>query len=339
MIFKAVGDSRPYPDHALSLADWAAIPPRQVRLADLVTTKRTLELDTLLTEDSTFYGDLFAHVVQWHGELYLEDGLHRALRAALQQRSRSTPGCSISTRCPAWSEAARLGAGSVGPPVVAGGDVSNFSTGAGGLAPTGGGGRRGLSTGTIVAIVVGMALLFAAGFGLSRLLNGSSSGGSGGSTSEPCVTTTVTPGAGLPKPATVTVNVYNATDRSGLARKTAVEMKARGFVIGKVANDPLGKSVVVSAEVRHGPKGLAQARLVSFYVPGSVLVADTRADATVDMVLGEAYSGVASPAEVTKALASPSPTSSGPGCATPTPTASATASGTAPAVTTTPPPA
>ena len=31
-------------------------------------------------------GDLFAHVVQWRGELYLETGLHRALRAALQQR-------------------------------------------------------------------------------------------------------------------------------------------------------------------------------------------------------------------------------------------------------------
>jgi len=39
-----------------------------------------------LSEDSTFYGDLFAHVVQWHGKLYLEEGLHRALRAALQQR-------------------------------------------------------------------------------------------------------------------------------------------------------------------------------------------------------------------------------------------------------------
>jgi Arc/MetJ family transcription regulator len=51
-----------------------------------VTTKRTLDLDALLGEDSTFYGDLFAHVVDWHGDLYLEDGLHRALRAALQQR-------------------------------------------------------------------------------------------------------------------------------------------------------------------------------------------------------------------------------------------------------------
>jgi Arc/MetJ family transcription regulator len=57
-----------------------------VRLDELVTTKDTLHLDTLLDEDSTFYGDLFAHVIRWRGELYLEDGLHRALRAALQQR-------------------------------------------------------------------------------------------------------------------------------------------------------------------------------------------------------------------------------------------------------------
>jgi len=63
------------------------IPPRQIRLDTLVTTKRELALDALLADDSTFYGDLFPHAVQWHGELYLEDGLHRALRAALQQRN------------------------------------------------------------------------------------------------------------------------------------------------------------------------------------------------------------------------------------------------------------
>jgi Arc/MetJ family transcription regulator len=86
VIFKRVGEGRPYPDHALTPRQWAAVPPRQLRLDQLVTTKRTLDLETLLAEDSTFYGDLFAHVVQWRGELYLEDGLHRALRAALQQR-------------------------------------------------------------------------------------------------------------------------------------------------------------------------------------------------------------------------------------------------------------
>ena len=85
-IFKRVGQGRPYPDHGMSSRDWAALPPRQVRLDELVTTKDTLQLDALLDEDSTFYGDLFAHVVEWEGELYLEDGLHRALRCALQSR-------------------------------------------------------------------------------------------------------------------------------------------------------------------------------------------------------------------------------------------------------------
>ena len=86
MIFKAVRDCKPYPDHKLSTRDWANVAPRPVRLNELTTTKRELALDKLLDEDSTFYGDLFPHAVQWEGELYLEDGLHRAVRAALQQR-------------------------------------------------------------------------------------------------------------------------------------------------------------------------------------------------------------------------------------------------------------
>jgi Arc/MetJ family transcription regulator len=57
-----------------------------VQLATLITTKRTMDLGRLLDEDSTYYGDLFAHVVEWRGELYLEDGLHRALRCALHDR-------------------------------------------------------------------------------------------------------------------------------------------------------------------------------------------------------------------------------------------------------------
>ena len=86
MIFRAVRDGRPYPEHGLTARDWTTVPPRPVALDHLVTTKRELRLDVLLSEDSTFYGDLFAHVVEWRGELYLEDGLHRALRCALQSR-------------------------------------------------------------------------------------------------------------------------------------------------------------------------------------------------------------------------------------------------------------
>lgn len=86
VIFKSVCDGRPYPEHGLSQREWAGIPPRQIRLDQLVATKRVLDLDTLLSRDSTFYGDLFPHVVNWQGDFYLEDGLHRALRAALHQR-------------------------------------------------------------------------------------------------------------------------------------------------------------------------------------------------------------------------------------------------------------
>lgn len=86
MIFKGVRDGKPYPEHGLTHREWAHIPPRQLRLDELVTTTTVLALDRLLSEDSTFYGDLFPHAVKWNGDIYLEDGLHRAVRAALRNR-------------------------------------------------------------------------------------------------------------------------------------------------------------------------------------------------------------------------------------------------------------
>ncbi|MDF0530022.1 type II toxin-antitoxin system VapB family antitoxin [Tsukamurella sp. 8F] len=87
MIFKGVLDGKPYPEHGLSPRDWSRIPPRQVRLSELVTTTTVLALDRLLSEDSTFFGDLFPHAVSWRGDMYLEDGLHRAVRSALRNRT------------------------------------------------------------------------------------------------------------------------------------------------------------------------------------------------------------------------------------------------------------
>ena len=84
MIFKGVGDEQPYPPHHLT--DWSHLPPRMIRLDELVTTRAQLDLHVLLSPDSTFYGDIFCHVVKWQDQLYLEDGMHRALRAALQGR-------------------------------------------------------------------------------------------------------------------------------------------------------------------------------------------------------------------------------------------------------------
>jgi hypothetical protein len=206
---------------------------------------------------------------------------------------------------------------------------------------------------SIVLVVVGMVVLFAAGFGLSVIIRGAggTDAGGGGATTgpaptgtsqapEPCVTVTVTPGAGLPTPSQVTTNVYNSTERAGLAASTAEELQTRGFIIGTIDNDPLGRAVSAPAEIRHGPAGLASAKLMSFYIPGSVLVDDARTDATIDTVIGAAFTAIAPQSEVDAALLAPSPSPSGPGCPTQTPTTQAPApttpsdpdtSGTAPA--------
>jgi Arc/MetJ family transcription regulator len=87
VIFKEIRQGRPYPEHGFSMKDWALIPPQQVPLTNLITTATVVELEKVLSEDPTLPGDLFPHAVRWCGELFLEDGLHRALRAALQQRT------------------------------------------------------------------------------------------------------------------------------------------------------------------------------------------------------------------------------------------------------------
>ena len=86
MIFKQVQDGKPYPDHGMTMKQWTEIPPRPVRLDQLITTKRELALDRLLADDSTFYGDLFPHVVQWDGKLYLAD------QAGVAQATVAAPG-------------------------------------------------------------------------------------------------------------------------------------------------------------------------------------------------------------------------------------------------------
>ena len=52
-MFAAVLDGRPYPAPQLTGRDWAAIPPRQVRLCDLTTTKTELRLDVLLARPAS----------------------------------------------------------------------------------------------------------------------------------------------------------------------------------------------------------------------------------------------------------------------------------------------
>ena len=120
---------------------------------------------------------------------------------------------------------------------------------------------------------------------------------------------TPTPGAGgQVAPGQITVNVLNATKRSGLAGATAKLVKERGVVVGRVENDPLKRSIAQPAEVRYGPAGEASAQVVLSLVAGAVPLKDTRADASVDLVLGDGFTAFAQPTAPVPAPATVTPT-------------------------------
>lgn len=95
-----------------------------------------------------------------------------------------------------------------------------------------------------------------------------------------------------PRPGEVTANVYNTTFRTGLAADVAEALGARGFQVKEVTNDPLRTMYAGTAMVRHGAEGDLAARVLARHVPGAVLVKDTRADASVDLVIGNAFAAL-----------------------------------------------
>ncbi|MGI5138727.1 LytR C-terminal domain-containing protein [Streptomyces sp. CA-106110] len=111
----------------------------------------------------------------------------------------------------------------------------------------------------------------------------------------------------LPQPAQITVNVLNATPRSGLAKETADELKKRGFHIGTVGNatQEFDKKVK-GIGVLLGPKTALDTTLP---VLGTQLAGvDRRTDisrtgASVDLILGDKFKSLSSKADADKALA------------------------------------
>ena len=98
------------------------------------------------------------------------------------------------------------------------------------------------------------------------------------------------------------VNVYNASNRSGLAATVARQLKDRDFVIGAVANDPSKRAAPKVAEIRYGAKGTAQAKLLRTSMPkGTTLVKDKRKVVTVDLALGAKFTTL-SPVPTSTAL-------------------------------------
>lgn len=103
-------------------------------------------------------------------------------------------------------------------------------------------------------------------------------------------------------PATVNVRVLNASDLSGRAGLVADALANRGFVIAEVGNDGTSRDVGGPGEVRYGPRGRDAARFLSLQQPGATLYEDTRANETVDLVIGPEWQQLAPKAQVEEFL-------------------------------------
>ncbi|MFS4096489.1 LytR C-terminal domain-containing protein [Streptomyces sp. AF1A] len=132
-----------------------------------------------------------------------------------------------------------------------------------------------------------------------------------------------TPVKALPEPGRITVNVYNATQRTGLAKETADQLKKRGFRIGDVGNAPKEYDKKIKGTgVLLGP---ASALNTSLPVLAAQLAgAEQRTVAgrkgtALDLMIGDAFKGLAKPADAHQALAkltapAPAPTATKNNC-------------------------
>jgi LytR cell envelope-related transcriptional attenuator len=115
----------------------------------------------------------------------------------------------------------------------------------------------------------------------------------------------------------IRLNVYNATDRVGLAGRVGKALRKRGFTVATISNDPVDRAVAGVAEVRASTTGSARLLTVGAQVSSYVAVADQRESSTVDLVLGPRFHGLRSRAAAraaTTAALAPSPAPLPAGC-------------------------
>ena len=105
-----------------------------------------------------------------------------------------------------------------------------------------------------------------------------------------------TPTSPLP-PKKIHVRVYNGSNRSGLARTVAGQLKALGFVVQETGNDPLEAKVTTAVEIRFGDGGELAGKTASAYFAGKIRQRrDDRTNDLVDVVLGPKLQAAQHPA-------------------------------------------
>lgn len=76
-------EGSPWGTSGMSSMTWLSVPAELVPLRALIMTQPGILFSALLSPGLPVGGDLLPHVIDWQGALYLEDGHHRAVRAAL----------------------------------------------------------------------------------------------------------------------------------------------------------------------------------------------------------------------------------------------------------------
>jgi hypothetical protein len=98
-------------------------------------------------------------------------------------------------------------------------------------------------------------------------------------------------------PTNFNLNVFNSTNRSSLAARTAAQLQSRGFVIDMVSNDPLKSNLTIPAQVWGAKEDMSELRTVAAEVPGAQIMTDNRTDPSVDLILGAGFTALAKPSE------------------------------------------
>ena len=96
------------------------------------------------------------------------------------------------------------------------------------------------------------------------------------------------------RPADITVSVYNAGSRSGLAGQTLSELQARGFIPGDVGNAPVEREDVEYVRVLAPTKTDPAARLVALQFGPQTVVEPVTEDLGpgVELIVGDRFVGL-----------------------------------------------